>query len=606
MFRIIPIPKKVKITNNVVFLDQDINTIDEHFDQNIITNTLKKDLPHIGGLSFIYDATLENEEYYFCVNNESVSIWASTTNGAYYAIKSLKQIAVYEYGAYTIPICEVSDKPDQEIRGVMLDISRNKVLNVSEIKNLIDLFSELKINHLELYIEGLSYYYPSYKKYYTNKNYITKDDIVELVDYAKEHMIDLVPNQNGFGHMSDWLMIDDFKELREVEGLFKMWGSYKPSSTLDATNPKSEEFVASLYDELLPYFKSKYFNMDLDEPFELGHGKSKELVDKTSKEKVFLDYFERLATHVYKRGLTPMIWADVIVNHQDAVSKVKDDVVLIDWGYNLDYPFEKHAQMFERFNKKFVLASGTSTWANITGRLDDMFETVRKTNLSSLNHGGLGTLITDWGDFGHLQYLPFSYPGFVYQAMCSWNYHEAHLYDLKKYLTKLYGTIEMVELIFNLARYTSYEGEYRSYGSKLFAPIVGADKATYEENKVEYFISHMKYNLLTEYQADALAEMLKNTSKQLEKLKDLTPPIIYEEVKNSVYLLRTLLNLNQDLSNVILNQCLVKFKFISDIQKYLNTHKKLWAQRNNKAGYLLSASKIEVLVEILKTLEKEA
>ena len=38
MFRIIPIPKKVKITNNVVFLDQDINTIDEHFDQNIITN----------------------------------------------------------------------------------------------------------------------------------------------------------------------------------------------------------------------------------------------------------------------------------------------------------------------------------------------------------------------------------------------------------------------------------------------------------------------------------------------------------------------------------------------------------------------------------------
>ena len=94
-----------------------------------------------------------------------------------------------------------------------------------------------------------------------------------------QHFIDLVPNENGFGHMQDWLLLEKFKHLSEVDDLFEMWGSKRTSATLDVTNPESIEFVKSLYDDFLPHSKSKYFNMNFDEPFELGHGKSKDLVE---------------------------------------------------------------------------------------------------------------------------------------------------------------------------------------------------------------------------------------------------------------------------------------------------------------------------------------
>ena len=60
---------------------------------------------------------------------------------------------------------------------------------------------EVKMNHLELY-EGFSFGYPSFKNYLKENNYISAEEYQEIEDYALKHMIDLVPNQNGFGHMA--------------------------------------------------------------------------------------------------------------------------------------------------------------------------------------------------------------------------------------------------------------------------------------------------------------------------------------------------------------------------------------------------------------------
>ncbi len=75
---------------------------------------------------------------------------------------------------------EIEDYPDLKIRGLMIDISRDKVPTIKTIKNIIDMISSLKMNHIELYVEGFSFEYEKYKKYLKKDGYITKEEYKEI------------------------------------------------------------------------------------------------------------------------------------------------------------------------------------------------------------------------------------------------------------------------------------------------------------------------------------------------------------------------------------------------------------------------------------------
>ena len=79
-------------------------------------------------------------EAYSITVNEKVYIEYGGSAGAFYAVQTLKKYM----NDYTVPRMEIFDKPKISIRGFMLDISRNKVQKVTEIKKLIDLMAERK------------------------------------------------------------------------------------------------------------------------------------------------------------------------------------------------------------------------------------------------------------------------------------------------------------------------------------------------------------------------------------------------------------------------------------------------------------------------------
>src|SRR5690554_2577432 len=106
---------------------------------------------------FFTDAALEKEAYRLEVA-EKIRIYSKTESGAFYAVQSLKQIFVQT--SNIIKGVKVIDAPDLEMRGFMLDISRDKVPQIEFVYELIDVMSFLKMNHLELYVEGFSYGYP--------------------------------------------------------------------------------------------------------------------------------------------------------------------------------------------------------------------------------------------------------------------------------------------------------------------------------------------------------------------------------------------------------------------------------------------------------------
>lgn len=543
------------------------------------------------------DLSVENEEeYHLIIQEDRIQIISKTEKAAFYGLVTLKQLQSEQI----IETQEIKDKPDLEVRGLMLDISRAKVLNVSSIKKIIDLVAELKYNHLELYVEGFSYEYKNIKEALADKNYLTQEEYLEVEKYAIEKYIDFVPNQNGFGHMSDWLALDKFKELAECPDGFEIWGSKRPPSTLDPTNPKSFELVKQMYEEMIPFTKSKYFNMNFDEPYELGHGKSKQECLKTSTEDVYIEYLEKLANVVRKYNKTPMIWGDVLVKHPDKISKLSKDIVFIDWGYNKAYDFVNHAKMLEELKVKYLLAPGTSTWSSITGRFIDMKETIENSTYASKKYHGLGILLTDWGDMGHLQYLPSSYLGFIYGAMLSWS--SGTIEDAEKYLAIILNDETLAKVIVELSHYHELEGEYRDYGTRLFASIMWAEHGRRQDDKVNFFLNRMKYNIISYEAVQKLHVLFIQEKNKLQNAKECLEK---DEIKNAILLLETLLDINERLHSY-LDNCIVNFdEPIKNLEKYLENHKKLWLARNIKEGYAFSANRINWLIEMLMCLDRK-
>lgn len=543
------------------------------------------------------DLSVENEEeYHLIIQEDRIQIISKTEKAAFYGLVTLKQLQSEQI----IETQEIKDKPDLKVRGLMIDISRAKVLNVSSIKKIIDLVAELKYNHLELYVEGFSYEYKNIKEALADKNYLTQEEYLEVEKYAIEKYIDFVPNQNGFGHMSDWLALDKFKELAECPDGFEIWGSKRPPSTLDPTNPKSFELVKQMYEEMIPFTKSKYFNMNFDEPYELGHGKSKQECLKTSTEDVYIEYLEKLANVVRKYNKTPMIWGDVLVKHPDKISKLSKDIVFIDWGYNKAYDFVNHAKMLEELKVKYLLAPGTSTWSSITGRFIDMKETIENSTCSSKKYHGLGILLTDWGDMGHLQYLPSSYLGFIYGAMLSWS--SGTIEDAEKYLAIILNDEILAKVIVELSRYHELEGEYRDYGTRLFASIMWAEHGKRQDDEVNFFLNRMKSNIISYEAVQELHDLFIQEKNKLQNAKECLEK---DEIKNAILLLETLLDINERLHSY-LDNCIVNFdEPIKNLEKYLENHKKLWLARNIKEGYAFSANRINWLIEMLMCLDRK-
>ena len=158
---------------------------------------------------------LDREEYHLSVYGGGVEICASCDEGLFRAVTSLHQMLLRTGGE--LPQVAIKDKPAIARRGYMIDISRGKKPRMATIKMMIDYIASLKYNEFQLYMEGDCFKYAAYPKETADFDCLTPENIVELDQYCRDRFIDLVPNQNSFGHMYTWLRKPDFHHL----GLFE-------------------------------------------------------------------------------------------------------------------------------------------------------------------------------------------------------------------------------------------------------------------------------------------------------------------------------------------------------------------------------------------------
>jgi hypothetical protein len=303
----------------------------------------------------------------------------------------------------------------------MLDISRDKVPTMATLFSLIDRLAEWKINQLQLYIEH-TFAYRGHEEVWRFADPITADEIRELDGYCKSRFIDLVPNQNSFGHMQRWLKHPKYLPLAEsANGADTPWGfRWDGPFSLCPTDPGSLALLADLYSQLLPNFASGLFNVGCDETFDIGQGRSKDECLRRGVHRVYLDFICRVNELVVRHGRRMMFWGDIILKEPELIQQLPKNAIALNWGYEADHPFDGETARFSQSNVPFYVCPGTSSWCSISGRTDNMLANQRAAAEAAMKHGAIGYLNTDWGDYGHLQYLPVSFAGLAAGAAMSW------------------------------------------------------------------------------------------------------------------------------------------------------------------------------------------
>lgn len=183
------------------------------------------------------DATLAHEAYKLTVTEAGINIAAADSTGFFYAIQTLKQLmphAIYNRSGastaidWTVPCVEIADQPQLGHRGYMLDVARH-FFSKTEVKRILDIMATYKMNRFHWHLtddQGWRIDIPEYPKLaqvgavrkgsfvnaggsskffddteYGRGMYYTLDDLREIVAYAKNLNIEIIPEIDLPGHM---------------------------------------------------------------------------------------------------------------------------------------------------------------------------------------------------------------------------------------------------------------------------------------------------------------------------------------------------------------------------------------------------------------------
>jgi hexosaminidase len=400
----------------------------------------------LSGIMFTRSAKAPDhpEGYTLTIDRKGVRVEYRETGGLRAAGATLRQL-LREYG-HRLPCLKIRDWPDFARRGVMLDISRGRVPKLETLLDLVERLADFKINEFQLYTEH-TFAYRNYKSVWQSWGALTAAEIRTLDARCRELGIDLVPNQNSFGHLRYFLEHPKVNKLAEVSEPYEgSTGDFlRFPTTLAPNRPGTIKFIRELYDELLPNFSSKFLNVGCDETWDLGRGQSKKLCERRGKGRVYVDFLKQIQREAAKRGRRMMFWGDIILHHPELIPELASlgapstgsgrtirtrihagsetgapGIIALNWGYEANHPFEKEAATFARSKVPFYVCPGTATWMTLIGRHDTAFANLRLAAEAGRKHGAIGYLNTDWGDGGHPQPLAVSWPLYVIGAAHSW------------------------------------------------------------------------------------------------------------------------------------------------------------------------------------------
>ncbi len=290
-----------------------------------------------------------------------------------------------------------SQAKDFAVKAAYLDF-RTQVMTLHAMKGFADDVATRGLNAIVLEYEAT---FPFQENLTLRNRYaFSEAEIREFIDYCSGIGVEVIPLQNCFGHAEYILRHERYASLKENR---KDCSQVCPMKIEEAT-----KVFRSIFGEVAAMHPSMYIHIGCDETRLLGHcAKCREVVRTSGISKLYVDYVTSMCNIVTELGKTPMIWADIILKHPEALSSLPDNVVIVDWNYGWK---PDHFGKMENIEK-----SGHPVWgaSSLRSHPDNIYLIQWRKHLDNIfdysdyaaSHGFQGFINTSWSTSGTYGYI---------------------------------------------------------------------------------------------------------------------------------------------------------------------------------------------------------
>ena len=277
----------------------------------------------------------EDESYVLEVTSTGAKLTAPTPLGAMHGLQTLLQLVDVSPSGFAAPALKIQDQPRFPWRGLMIDSARH-FIPLDVIRRNIDGMEAVKMNVFHWHLsenQGFraeSKKYPKLHELGSDTLYYTQDEIRDLVAYARDRGIRVVPEFDMPGHATAWFV--GHPELASGKGPYEIerkWGIFDPA--MDPTNEKVYKFLDELIGEMAKLFPDHYFHIGGDEvngkewdanPKIQAYMKAHGIKNNEALQGYFSGRVQKLVT---KHGKAVIGWDEVLVEG------VPKDIVIQSW-----------------------------------------------------------------------------------------------------------------------------------------------------------------------------------------------------------------------------------------------------------------------------------
>ena len=367
-----------------------------------------------------FDSAMAAEGYLLLADSSATHIIGASASGVFYGAQTLKQLITGSAGSATLQAARIRDWPAMKYRGFHDDLSRGPIPTLVYQKAQIRRFAAFKLNVYSPYYEH-SLAYSANPLIAPPRGAMTREDVRELIAYAAKFHIDVIPEQEAFGHLHHVLKYELYSALAETPH----------GHVLAPGNPGSMELIKSWFAEIDSLFTSRFVHIGADETVELGRGQTRDRVKAEGLGKVYLQFVRDIDAALKPNGKRLMIWADIAKESPQLVSILPKNMVAICWDYWSFNGFDRCLKPFKDAGMETWVAPGVNNWSRVYPYNAVALRNIQAFVRDGQAMGATGVLNTNWDDDGDALFEQLWY-GVLFGAAAGWQPGESNVEQFER------------------------------------------------------------------------------------------------------------------------------------------------------------------------------
>jgi hypothetical protein len=339
--------------------------------------------------SQVFDAPMEAEGYLLAIEPHRAFVIAATGAGVFYGVQTMKQLLPPTGARLMLPTGTVRDWPAMKYRGIHDDLSRGPFPTLEFMKHQMRVFASFKINIYSPYFEH-TLFYPNQPMAAPPGSALTPEEAKELVRYASQYHITVVPEQEAFGHLHQVLKYDLYQDMAETPH----------GQVLAPGQPGTLPLIKDWFTEIAQEFPSPFLHIGADETFDLGVGRTRPQVQAKGYGPVYVDFLKQIHDELAPLHRRLLFWGDIGGADPAAVAGLPRDMIAVPWNYWDTKGFDKMIEPFAKAGMETWVAPGDANWKQVYPVAKTAFGNIQGFIRDGQRLGSTGALTTVWNDDG--------------------------------------------------------------------------------------------------------------------------------------------------------------------------------------------------------------